>query len=189
MLLRQVPPRSLQVDFQGVGDALVYVFPPTAHALHAADNRDGAVEERDRRIGDQQFGVKSIARAQAIAIGTHSLRAVEAEELRRWRFVTDIAVRAGIVSREKNVFRFGVRLLRLFARLVTRRFFDGHNERAVRERQGLLDCLGEPRAHAGFVLQAIDGNCDVVLDAFIQSQIIRQANDLPVHASAARNRV
>ena len=120
--------------------------------LQRADERNRAVVEAQRRIGDEQVRVERELVAQAVAVEAHALRAVEAEQLRPRRLVADVAVRAGVVRGEQDVSRVGstsaaafvvVRLgrLRLGSRPTTIRF-------PRRERERLLDRLRQPRAAA-----------------------------------------
>ena len=65
-----------------LADALEDVLAPAAHAAQRADERDRPVVEAQRRVGDEQVGVEGVARAEAVAVGAHAVRAVEAEQLR-----------------------------------------------------------------------------------------------------------
>ena len=67
VLLRQLVPRLLEVDSERVGDALVDVLAPAAHALERPNQWDGAGVEAERRVGDQQVRVEVVSLAEAIA--------------------------------------------------------------------------------------------------------------------------
>ena len=111
--------------------------------LHRADERDRPVAETERRVGDEQVGVERVTRAQAVAVGAHALRAVEAEELRARRLVAEVAVRAGVVGREEDVLGSArPRPPRSRSPLVR---FDGDDQRPLAQLQRLLDRLGQPR--------------------------------------------
>ena len=71
------------------------------------DQRDRPVVEAERRVGDQQIGVEGVARAEAVAIGAHAVRAVEAEQLRAGRLVALVAMGAGVVGGEEDVVMSG----------------------------------------------------------------------------------
>src|SRR5207244_9616630 len=92
-----------QVDAEGRGHALVDVLAPAAHAAQRPDQRDGAVIEAQRRVGDEQIRVEGELAAQAVAVGAHAVRAVEAEQLRAGRLVATTAVRTGVVGGEEQV--------------------------------------------------------------------------------------
>src|SRR5262249_1122674 len=73
------------------------------HALEGADERDRPGVEAERRVGDEQVRLEGVALAQAVTIGAHALRAVEAEQLRAGRLVTPVAVGAAVMPREHDV--------------------------------------------------------------------------------------
>ena len=97
----------LDVDVERLGDAFEDVLAPAPHAAQWPDDRDGAVVEAERRIGDHQVGIERIARAETVAVETHAVRTVEAEQLRRRWFVALVAMGAGIMGRQDNVFMLG----------------------------------------------------------------------------------
>ncbi len=88
-----------------LGDALINMTPPAAHAAQFADEWDRSIGETERLIRDQQARIEGEARAQTVTVGTHAVRAVEAEELRTGWLITLVAMRAGVVSGEKDVLR------------------------------------------------------------------------------------
>jgi len=92
-----------QILFDGLRDAVVDVPPPAADACQLADQRDRPLRDGQRRIGDDAVQHEIVPHAQAVAVGTHPLRTVEAEELRRRRLVADPAVDAGVVAGEQLV--------------------------------------------------------------------------------------
>ena len=119
------------------------------------------------------------------------MRAVEAEQLRAGRLIAAVAMRAGVVSGEEDVFalrRAGSVSTGDFAPLrsltLPARLFHRDDERAFGQRQRLLDRLGQARTHAGIVLQAIDDNLDVVLDPAIELQIVGEPDHLAIDAGA-----
>ena len=67
--------------------------------------------------GINSGGSKRVALAQAAAVGTHALRAVEAEELRAGGLEAQAAVRAGVMSRELQVRHCGRAPRQLLRRL------------------------------------------------------------------------
>src|SRR5262249_15266831 len=79
MLLGKLFPRFLQIDAERVRNAFEDVPPPASHAAQGADERDRALVEAETRIRYEQIDVEGVARAQAVAIRAHSVRAVEAE--------------------------------------------------------------------------------------------------------------
>jgi len=182
MLLRQVLPWRGQIDPEGLPDAFEDVLAPLAHAAKPADDRDGPFVERDRRVGNEQVRVEGVTAAEPVAVRTHPLGAVEAKELRRRGLVADVAVGAGVVGREKDVLGFHTGF-RFFGRCFGRSL-DGNNQRPVRERECLLDGLGESRADAGLVLQSVDDNRDVVLDPLVESEVVGEAHDPAIDAGA-----
>ena len=156
------PPRRLQVDAERLGHALEDVPAPAAHAAHRPDERDRPVEEAQRRVGNQQIGIEGEAVAEAVAVGTHALRTVEAEELRAGRLVALVAVRAGVVGREQDVL-IVVRLRRWLPSacrtldslaLLDSSCLDRDDQRALAQRQCLLDRLGQPRPDFGVASSA-----------------------------------
>src|SRR5262245_44420168 len=74
-----IAPWFVQVEPQGIGNALISVLPPSAHAFHGPHERDDALSEAQTGIGNQQFGIERVLRAKAIALQAHPLRAVETE--------------------------------------------------------------------------------------------------------------
>ncbi len=100
MFFGEILPGSFQIDVERFGDALVNVFARATHGAEFTDDRETAIRERLRRIGMSKLGIESIARAQTVAVQTHSLRAIETEELRGRRVVTLVAKSAGVVGGE-----------------------------------------------------------------------------------------
>src|SRR5262249_45554537 len=84
-------PGRLQIDIERLRYSLVDMLPPAPHTAHAADERERAIVEGERWIGDEQFRVERMTDAQAIAIGAHAVRAIETEKLRARRLVAAIA--------------------------------------------------------------------------------------------------
>ena len=94
-------------------------------------------------------GSKRVACAQAVAVGAHAVRAVEAEQLRRRRLVADVAVRAGVVGGEQDVFGLGVGIV--VVRVGADRLlglFDRDDQIPVGQAECLLDRLGQARPHS-----------------------------------------
>src|SRR5947209_5919756 len=99
----------------GKAQASTSVLPPTRTARACGLRRwpwqpaqrshqwDGAGVEAERRVGDEQGRVEGVAGAEAVALGAHAVRAVEAEQLWAGRLVTEVAVRAGVVGGEEDV--------------------------------------------------------------------------------------
>ena len=102
-LSRQLLPGQFEIDSERFANALEDVPPPSAHALERANNWNRAVVNADGWVGNNQVRIKRELVAQAIALRTHPLGIVEAEELWRGRFVTEIAGCAGIVGRKEKV--------------------------------------------------------------------------------------
>ena len=69
----------------------------------AGRQRHGAVIKAQRRIGNEQFGIEGVARAEAVAIQTHAVRTVEAEHLRARRLVAFVAMRARIMGGKQQI--------------------------------------------------------------------------------------
>src|SRR6266498_1959202 len=63
-------------------------------------------------------------------------------------------------------------------------FLDGDDERALGQSQRLLDGFRKARPHLRIVLEPVDDNFNVVLDATIELEVIGQADDLAIDASA-----
>jgi hypothetical protein len=59
-------------------------------------------------IGDEEIGVERELVAEPIAPGAHPVRAIEAEELRRRRFVTDAAMGASVMRGKEDIGRASV---------------------------------------------------------------------------------
>ena len=76
--------------------------PPAAHLAPRADQLDAALLERTARIGNSRSGIERVNLAQAVALGAHALRAVEAEQLRAGRLEAQIAMRAGVMGRKER---------------------------------------------------------------------------------------
>ncbi len=62
--------------------------------------------------------------------------------------------------------------------------FDGDDERAFAEGQGLLDGLRQARPHFRLELQPVDDDLDVVLDAAVELEVVGQPHDLAIDAGA-----
>src|SRR5262249_9566461 len=153
VLLRQVLPRRLEVDAERLRDALVDVAAPAAHVAQRADQRDGPGVETEARVRHQQGGGERGAPAEALAVGAPAGGAVEAERLRARFLVALVAGRAGVVGRQEDVVVLGragsvsdrrgpLRSLTLPAHLLLHR----DDQRPLRQRQRLLDRLGQARA-------------------------------------------
>ena len=118
------------------------------------------------------------------------MRAVEAEQLRARRLVAHVAVRAGVVGGEEDVRRRArTSLLSASSTLCDVALGLASSTAtmsvALRQRQRLLDRFGQPRAaRFGIVLQAIDDDLDVVLDAAVELQVVGQPHDLAIDAGA-----
>ena len=69
-----------------------------------ADEWDRPLVEALAGVGDEQVRVEGVEHPQPVALGAHPLRAVEAEQLRAGRLVTAVAVQAGVVGRQEDVF-------------------------------------------------------------------------------------
>ncbi len=152
VFLRQFLPGRFEVDAERLGHALVDVPPPATHLAHVADQRNRTREKAQIRIGNEQVGVKRVARAQPVAVRTHPMRAVEAKELRTGRLVALVAVGAGVMRREQDVLKL------LWVRIPIRTSFDAvrigiltpggfytDDQRPFAQRQRLLNGLGQAR--------------------------------------------
>ena len=58
------------------------------------------------------------------------------------------------------------------------------DERAFAQRQRLLDGLRQARANVRLVLEAVDDDLDVVLDAAVELQVVGEPDDLAIDAGA-----
>ncbi len=181
VFLRQVPPGRLQVDAERAGHALVDVPAPAAHALDATDQWHRSVPQAERVVGDQQVRLEGVALAQAVAIGAHPLRVVEAEELRAGRLIALFAVSAGVMGGKEDVVVFTNRFPLAGARGW---FFHRDNKSALAQRQRLLHSFRQAGPDFRIDLEPIDDNLDMVLDLPLKFEVVGQADHLAVHAGA-----
>src|SRR5262249_28668427 len=200
VLGRQLIPRRFEVDAKRLGYALVNVAAPPAHAAQRTHQRNGTLVEAEVRVGNEQRRVEGVACAKAVAVRTHSVRAVEAEKLWARRFVTAIAIGTRVVGGEKEVF-VGHRLTppaplshvgregSLFAPLPPlwgrgRGWGGFHRDdhRPFAERQRLLHGFGEAWSDLRVIFEAVDYDLDVMLDAPVEPEVVGQPDHLPVNA-------
>ncbi len=98
-------------------------------------------------------------------------------------------MRAGVMSGEDDVLVSAARRW-VSGRSVVGLFFPGaglfnsDDDVAFRQVHRLLDGFRQTRPHLAVDLQAIDDDCDIVLDAAIEVQVVGQAHDLAIDASA-----
>ncbi len=90
---------------QVLGHSPIKVAAPTAHLLPVPDQLDAPLLKRSAGVRDQPRGVKTVDLAQPVAVRAHPLRTVETEQLRAGRLEAQLAVRAGVMSREMNIAR------------------------------------------------------------------------------------
>src|SRR5262249_54112332 len=95
---RQLVPGRFHVDAERLRDALEDVLAPPSHSFVRPNQRNRSVIEAEVRVGDNQIGVEGVFGTETVAFRAHSVRTVEAEQLRRRRLVADVAMRAGVVS-------------------------------------------------------------------------------------------
>ena len=87
-----------EIELDRPSDSLQNVLAPLADRTELAEDRDRPLLDRQRVVGNQTLLHEVEPHAEPGAVGAHSLRTVEAEQLRRRRLVTDAAVRAGVVA-------------------------------------------------------------------------------------------
>ena len=77
------------------------VPPPSAHLAPLPEQLDAPLLKRPAGSGINRAGIERVDLPQAAALRAHPLRAVEAEQLRAGRLEARLAVRAGVMGRQK----------------------------------------------------------------------------------------
>ena len=166
LLGRQVLPRPVEVDLPLVGDPLDDGLVEARAARRPRDER--ALADRERRIGDEEVGVDLLLRAEAGAAGTGPVRRVEREDPRLELRQPDAVLGARELLGERE--RFAV-------------LHVDHDE-PVRERQGRLDRLREPRPQVRLHDQPVDHDLDRVLELLVEDDLLLEHPDLAVDLHA-----
>ena len=165
-ILRQVADRRSEVKVIFFRQRLV-VHPADALALDAVPpaGRNTALDERLRRVRDDERRVDAQPRAEAAAGRAGTIGAVEREHPRCELFDRDTAVIAGIVLREED--------LALFLRNVCQHEAAGERGRdlhSVRQAAVLVRADDD----------AVDHDLDIVLAVFVERDDLRQVIDAAV---------
>ncbi len=165
-VLRQVADRRGEVKVIFFRQRLV-VHPADALALDTVPpaGRNAALQERLRRIRDDERRVDAQPRAEAAAGRAGTVGAVEREHARRELFDRDAAVIAGIVLRKED--------LALFLR-------DVRQHEAARERGRDLYSVRQAAVLVRADDDAVDHDLDTVLAVFIERDDLRQVVDAAV---------
>lgn len=147
------------------------VHPADALALDAVPpaGRNTALDERLRRIRDDERRVDTQPRAEAAAGRAGTVGAVEREHARRELLDRDAAVVAGIVLREEDLALF-LRNVRQYKAAGER----GRDLHSVRQAAVLIRADDD----------AVDHDLDIVLAVFIERDRLRKVVDAAVHAHA-----
>src|SRR4051794_8905772 len=120
--------------------------------------------------------------SKAIAIKAHAMWTVERKQLRAGWLVTPVAMSAGIVRRQQQIFGCFSNILgrRASGRSVTIRGLDGHDQTALGQRQRLIDGFRKTRTDLVIVFQTIYDDFNVMFNAPIEPEIVGQANDTAI---------
>ncbi len=165
--LRQFPPRRVQREAVVLRHALQPV--PPLGVGGGAHQFNAAAAKRLLRVGHDQLGHEVAALAEAVAIGAHAARAVEAEVRVGGRLEAQAAVGAGEAGGEHQV------ILILHRR----------HDRPLREPQRLLDGVGDAGAVARGDADAVGDDLDVVEALAVKLGRVAQFDDLAVHSRAS----
>ena len=120
---------EIKVGLNGASHAFIDMPSPASDAFDRSQQSQATVPQRFLLVLDQRLQDELKPLAEAVALMTHSLRAVKAEELRRRRFETDSAIGAGVMRTEKL---FGSRTWNFVTRFCLPPFaFFLHNQQAA----------------------------------------------------------
>ena len=160
---------------------MIDVTAVAAHVAPLPEQRDRSFANRQIVVGDQQFGHKRVERPKPVARFAHALRAVEAEQLRRWRLETATASAAGILGRKQHGLALGG------ARLMFVCLGQRNNQRRLAKLERHVDRFGDAAAIAGVGIDAIDNDFDVMPMLAIERRRIGQAESFRRRPERAKN--
>ncbi len=208
--LQHAAPLEAVFPFQEFGHAAEDVPPPPPHLAPRAQQLHAALLKGSPGRGNQPLRIEGVDLSQAAALRTHALRAVEAEQLRAGRLEAQMAVRAGVMGREREggrgdgPSRFALtpgtacgpspggrgevdvlpfRLPPSALRLFFSAFrlaFGHDQEVSVAQAEGQLHGFRQSSADLRSGHQAIDDHVDVVAHLPVQSQVVAEMNDLAI---------
>jgi hypothetical protein len=164
--LLQLRPGLLGVDPVLLGDRGDQPLPVGGDA--AVPGLQGALGEREGRVGDDQLGVDHPLEAEAVAAVAGAVGRVEGEDPRLQLRDRGAAAEAGELLGEDQ---------RLGPLVVDHLDFD----QAGGERGGGLDRLGEAAAQVGLHHQPVDDDGDVVFELLVEDDLLVEPAQLAVH--------
>ncbi len=142
----------------------------------AVEAGDRARREGLADVGNEQVGIEVRADAEAVAVGTGAVRAVEGEQARAELRERDAAVGAGEAPAEEQLLGDGI----AFAETL-----DAHQVAAVLERD--LERVGEALLEPGAHRQPVDQHLDGVRGRAREHDVVGEVAQLAVDRARARS--
>ena len=186
-LLRHILPRGVGVGAEVRGHGAQHLRVVVA----GLERRDGALVQRQRRVGHHQRRVHLLAAADAEAVGAGAIGCVE-REVARLQLVHGVSVlgacqreREDVLPRAQAARRAGRAPAALAERLaVVAQHL--HEHAPVGQLRGQLHRLGDAARRARFKLHAVHHHVDEVLDLLVErARLAVQLHDLAIDAHAA----